>query len=241
MILKGEKMSKKLYLEYDDSIDPMDYKAKLEYIVDILEKEIFINAIETSDKLEDLVNEENEKPQPRKAFKYSKNEIMPTLTPMQVNAKLNELLRIYKPMNLEQAKKVPDTQFLVALKWYMHLISHINIYLAFLPSKQTFCSFANITTSIYNELLQDVNFSQVFNSIEDYLIDANFTSSQAGIVDGKVTIAKLQTKDSGHNLIKSPDSIVVNNYNSIDKQQVNLKLDRLMPMGFLGNGNKGNK
>ena len=234
-------MSKKLYLEYDDSIDPMDYKAKLEYIINVLEEEVFINAIQTSDKLEDLVNEENEKPQPRKAFKYSKNEIMPTLTPMQVNAKLNELLRVYKPMNLEQAKKVPDTQFLVALKWYMHLISHINIYLAFLPSKQTFCSFANITTYVYNELLQDVNFSQVFNSIEDYLIDANFTSSQAGIVDGKVTIAKLQTKDSGHNLIKSPESIVVNNYNNIDKQQVNLKLDSIMPAGFLGNGNKGNK
>lgn len=228
-------MSKKLYVEYDDSIDPMDYKAKLVYIVDILEKEIFINAIETSGKLEDLVNEENEKPQPRKAFKYSKNEIMPTLTPMQVNAKLNELLRVYKPMNLEQAKKVPDTQFLVALKWYMHLISHINVYLAFLPSKQTFCSFANITSSIYNDLLQDVNYSAVFNSIEDYLVDANFTSSQAGIVDGKVTIAKLQTKDAGHNLIKSPESLVINNYNEIDKQQVNIKLDNLMPSGFLGN------
>ena len=238
-------MSKKLYLEYDDSIDPMDYKAKLEYIIKVLDLEIFSNAVETSDKLEelakDLSDEGNEKIAPRKAFKYSKNEIMPVLTPMQVNAKLNELLRIYKPLNLEEAKKVGDINFLGALKWYMHLISHINIYLAFLPSKQTFCSFANITTSIYNELLQDVNFSQVFNSIEDYLIDANFTSSQAGIVDGKVTIAKLQTKDSGHNLIKSPDSIVVNNYNSIDKQQVNLKLDRLMPMGFLGNGNKGNK
>lgn len=228
-------MSKKIYIEYDDSIDPMDYKAKLEYIIDVLEKEVFINAIETSDKLEDLVNEENEKPQPRKAFKYSKNEIMPTLTPMQVNAKLNELLRIYKPLSLEEAKKVGDINFLGALKWYMHLISHINVYLAFLPSKQTFCSFANITTYVYNELLQDVNFSQVFNSIEDYLIDANFTSSQAGIVDGKVTIAKLQTKDSGHNLIKSPESIVVNNYNNIDKQQVNLKLDSIMPAGFLGN------
>lgn len=232
-------MSKKLYVEYDDSIDPMDYKAKLAYIVDILEKEVFINAIETSDKLEDLAKElsddGNEKIAPRKAFKYSKNEIMPTLTPMQVNAKLNELLRIYKPLNLEEAKKVGDINFLVALKWYMHLISHINVYLAFLPSKQTFCSFANITTYVYNELLQDVNFSQVFNSIEDYLIDANFTSSQAGIVDGKVTIAKLQTKDSGHNLIKSPESIVVNNYNNIDKQQVNLKLDSIMPAGFLGN------
>ena len=234
-------MSKKLNLDYDDSIDPVDYKAKLEYIIDILEKEVFINANETSDKLENLANEENEKPQVRKAFKYSKYEIMPTLTPMQVNAKLNELLRVYKPMNLEQAKKVPDTQFLVALKWYMHLISHINVYLAFLPSKQTFCSFANITSSVYNDLLQDINYSAVFNSIEDYLVDANFTSSQAGIVDSKTTIAKLQTKDAGHNLIKSPESIVVNNYNTIDKQQVNLKLDRLMGSALLKNGNKGNK
>ena len=228
-------MSKRIFVEYDNTIDPMDYKAKLEYIIDILEKEVFINANETSDKLENLVNEENEKPQPRKAFKYSKYEIMPTLTPMQVNAKLNELLRMYKPMNLEEAKKVKDTEFLVALKWYMHLISYINKYLAFLPSKQTFCSFANITSYIYNELLQDINYSAVFNSIEDYLVDANFTSSQAGIVDSKTTIAKLQTKDAGHNLVKSPESLVINNYNTIDKQQVNMKLDRIMSNALLGN------
>ena len=142
---------------------------------------------------------------------------------------------------IHELKKRTIRKFLFALKLYMHLISHINVYLAFLPSKQTFCSFANITSSIYNDLLQDVNYSAVFNSIVDYLVDANFTSSQAGIVDGKVTIAKLQTKDAGHNLIKSPESLVINNYNEIDKQQVNIKLDNLMPSGFLGNGNKGNK
>lgn len=228
-------MSKRIFVEYDNTIDPMDYKSKLEYIINILEDEVFSNAIETSEKLENLTNEENEKSQPRKAFKYSKNEIMPTLTPMQVNAKLNELLRMYKPMNLEEAKKVKDTEFLVALKWYMHLISYINKYLAFLPSKQTFCSFANITSYIYNELLQDINYSAVFNSIEDYLVDANFTSSQAGIVDSKTTIAKLQTKDAGHNLVKSPESLVINNYNTIDKQQVNMKLDRIMSNALLGN------
>lgn len=228
-------MSKRIFVEYDNTIDPMDYKSKLEYIIKILEDEVFSNAIETSEKLENLTNEENEKSQPRKAFKYSKNEIMPTLTPMQVNAKLNELLRMYKPMNLEEAKKVKDTEFLVALKWYMHLISYINKYLAFLPSKQTFCSFANITSYIYNELLQDINYSAVFNSIEDYLVDANFTSSQAGIVDSKTTIAKLQTKDAGHNLVKSPESLVINNYNTIDKQQVNMKLDRIMSNALLGN------
>lgn len=228
-------MSKRIFVEYDNTIDPMDYKSKLEYIINILEDEVFSNAIETSEKLENLTNEENEKSQPRKTFKYSKNEIMPTLTPMQVNAKLNELLRMYKPMNLEEAKKVKDTEFLVALKWYMHLISYINKYLAFLPSKQTFCSFANITSYIYNELLQDINYSAVFNSIEDYLVDANFTSSQAGIVDSKTTIAKLQTKDAGHNLVKSPESLVINNYNTIDKQQVNMKLDRIMSNALLGN------
>lgn len=232
-------MSKLVYFDYDNSINPMDYKAKLEYIIDILEKEIFINAVETSDKLEDLANEENEKAQPRKAFKYSKNEIMPVLTPMQVNAKLNELLRIFKPLNKEEAKKLSDMDFLQALKWYMHLISHINKYLAFLPSKQTFCSFANITSSIYNEFLQDANYSAVFNSIEDYLVDANFTSSQAGIVDSKTTIAKLQTKDMGHNLIKSPESITINQYNTIDKQQVNLKLERFKSMAQIEN--KGRK
>lgn len=222
-------MSKPIF-EHENTIDPMDYKAKLEYIMQTMEEELF-NGVELSkEKLKETVDKNPYLQRFQPKLYYLRNQIMPELTPMQVNAKLNELLRIFKPLTPTEAKNLPDTNYLDALKWYMQLISYLNKYITFLPSKQTFCAFANITTAIYNELLQDQNFSQVFNSIEDYLVDANFTSSQAGMVDNKTIISKLQMKDAGHNLIKSPEALTINNYNTIDKQQVNLQLERFQSM-----------
>lgn len=206
----------------DNSIKPTDYEQKVKDIIKKLEEHLFYKL----NKEEVNVEEENGVDK-KKNNKYYKNQILPDLTPLQVNAKLNELLRIYRPMNMAEAKALNDENYLEALHYYMILMSYINQYIGIVPSKQTFCAFANITTSVYNELLQDPNFNQVFNSIEDYLIDANFTSSQAGLVDNKTTISKLQMKDAGHNLIQSPEAITFVNNNKIDKQQVNLQFDRL--------------
>ena len=216
--------------EHETSINPMDYKAKLEYITQTMDAELFDQVEISKEKLEKTIEQNPYLQRFQPKLYYGRNQIMPELTPMQVNAKLNELLRIFKPLTPTEAKNLPDTNYLDALKWYMQLISYLNKYITFLPSKQTFCAFANITTAIYNELLQDQNFSQVFNSIEDYLVDANFTSSQAGMVDNKTIISKLQMKDAGHNLIKSPEALTINNYNTIDKQQVNLQLERFRSM-----------
>lgn len=223
-------------LKFDDGelIQPTDFEAKFNEIFNELRRDLFDKVdINTAfyNNSGDLFDD-GKKP---KKQTYSRHEIAPLLTPVQVNSKLNELLRVYRPLDLDEAKAQPDTVYLTALKWYMHLITEINRYITLLPSKQTFCAFTNISVATYNELLTDPNFAQVFSSAEDYFIDSNYTSAQAGLVDTRMVTAKLQMKDSGHNQVKNPDSIGNVTVNQIDKQQIHLALEQFEAM------TKGNK
>lgn len=245
------KKQKNIIFDGEDMITPTDYEKKYEVIVEELDKDIFAelkadketkvdvdieklirDAIDDEKSFEATIKEIKKKKEVKR--KFLKNEIVPLLTPMQVSSRLNELLRVYKPLNLEEAKTLEDRDYLEALKWYMKLITYINEYLVFLPSKQTFCAFANITTSIYNELLTTPSYSQVFNSVEDYIVDANFLSSQAGIVESKTTLSKLQTKDAGHNLVRNPEALTINTFAQIDTHQVNERLEKWKSMANIG-------
>ena len=225
-------MSKIINLDENGQyVAPTDYKAKYEELVERLNNDLFNDVVA---KLEEEAEEKKKQPKFNQPYdnstKYSKNELRPTLTPMMVTSRLNRYLRVFRPMNFEDAKAIDDMEYIEAFGYYCDLISYINDYLVYMPDKQTFCAFVNITTDIYNELLSDPLHAQVFKSFEDSFVQTNFSAAQAGIVDTKTTLAKLQTKDAGHNLIKSPDNITVNNYNSIDKAAINLKLDHFNSM-----------
>lgn len=219
-------MAKEIIIENGNMVNSTDYKAKAEKIIEELGNTVFSKF----DNSEEFENQ-----------RFYKNQINPILTPMQVTSKLNRLLRVYKPLSQSEAETIPDTEYLEAFGYYCDIISYINEYLVYLPDKQTFSAFVNITTDIYNEfLLNNPKYQQVFKSFEDSFNSTNFLSAQSGLVDGKVTMAKLQTKDAGHNLVKNPESLVVNNYNKIDKQEMQLAFDKLESM-TRRIGNKGDK
>ena len=211
-------------LKQDEIVDRTNYQEKADMLIRELGESLF-------NKLDDTIDaEDTEKNQKKAKSKYSRNMIKPDLQPMQVTTKLNRLLRIYKPMDLKEAKQIADEDYLSAYGYYCDVIDYINQYLVYMPDKQTFCAFVNITSDIYNELLYDANYAQVFHSIEDGMVQSNFLASQAGIVDRTTTMAKLQTKDAGHNLVKNPESITFNTYNIADQRQVNLQLEKFDSM-----------
>lgn len=212
-------MPKDLILDNGRLVNATDFEAKANEIITSLQNTLF------KDINEETATVHISTGWGEKSYKksFTKGEILPFLNTSQVNAKLNELLRIYKPMSLVDAKTLQDDEYLDAFRYYMTIITFINKYIVFQPSKQTFCAFANITTSIYNDLIGDISYSQVFGSIEDYFIDSNFTSAQAGLIDSRTTLQKLQTKDAGHNLVKNPESLTVTQNYILDKQEVNKK------------------
>jgi len=163
--------------------------------------------------------------------KFYKNQINPIISPTKITIELNALLRQFKPMTLVEAQTISADDYLKAFNEYSRIISHISDFLmSYVPSKQTFCAFCDITSDIYNEMLVDTTYSQVFKSFEDAFVDSNFTMAQAGVVDKTVTLAKLQTRDAGHNLIKNPEILNLSVNNITDKSQVREKLDKFSAM-----------
>lgn len=236
-------MPKKIIIDDDQIVNSTDWKSKAKKIILELGASLFNklddNDIATIEEFEQQKRGRGRPPTAKKPTKFYKNTIKADLQPMQVTAKLNRLLRVYKPLNSMEAREIADTEYLEAFGHYCDIISYINEYLVYMADKQSFCAFCNITTDIYNEFLGDPNYCQVFKSIEDSFVQANFASAQAGIVDGKVTITKLQTKDAGHDLVRNPEAITVNNYTAIDKQQVNLRLAQFEAMTRqIGRGDK---
>lgn len=210
-----------------EMIRPTDWAKKSQSIIKELGKSVFAGITKESSydyKIDQMGNEI------KKKKRVVKNEIMPDISPAQVSTKLNRLLRIYRPMSIVEARALDDTDYLEAYGYFLDIISYINEYCVFLADKQTFSSFCNITTDVYNELLGDSNYTQVFKGFEDDFIHSNFAIAQSGLVNSSATITKLTTKEAGHSLQKSQESIVYNIHNTVDKQQVLLALDKFDSM-----------
>ena len=211
-------MAREIILDGENIINSTDWESKSKDIIKKLDKELF-NEIEDED-LYDYKYDKDGNLTSKTKRRLKKGEMIPTISPAQVTAKLNRYLRVYRPMTLDEAMTLADTDYLEAYGYYLDVISHINKYVTFLGDKQSFSAFCNINTSVYNDLLAEPNYSQVFSSIEDGFVQSNFAVAEAGLIDGRTTIAKLQTKNAGHNLVKNPESITFVQNNHINTSQI---------------------
>ena len=221
-------MPKNIIIEDGQIINSNDWEGKSKKVIEALDKELFEN-IDMDDAYSYKYDKDGKLIAKTKRS-VKRNEILPTISPAQVTTKLNRLLRIYKPMTLKEAMTLEDTEYLKAYGYYLDIIFYINKYTTFLGDKQTYSAFVNISTDTYNELLTDQRYCQVFASIEDGFVQSNFSVAQAGLIDNKTTIAKLETKGAGHSLIKSPEAVIINYNPKVDKTLINEKLNKFLSM-----------
>lgn len=221
-------MPKELIFDGETLINSTDWETKSKNIIEKLDKELFDNIYD--DDLYDYKYSKEGDLMSKTKRHLRKGEMKPTISPAQVTVKLNRYLRIYKPMTSEEAMSLEDTDYLEAYGYYLDIISHINQYVTFLGDKQSFSAFCNITVDIYNEFLVNQRYAQVFSSIEDGFVQSNFAVAEAGLVDSKTTIAKLQTKNAGHNLIKSPESITIIQNNKINTSSIDAMYEKYLGM-----------
>lgn len=82
---------------------------------------------------------------------------------------------------------------------YRETVSEINIRIGkFIPNKSHFCRFAGITSQTYNNYMKsnDENLQNVMLMIDDYMLDANLTSSQNREVDNVTTIYRTKVEQN---------------------------------------------
>lgn len=232
-------MRKQIIIDGENIVNSTDWEAKSKEIIAKLDEELFDKLSE--DDSYDIRYSKDGEELSRTKKRVQKGEIMPLISATKVATMLNRLLRIYKPLTYQDAQSITPEEYIEANLYYLDVISHINDYIVFLPSKQSLSAFLNISVETYNDMLANPMYSEVFKSFEDGFVDTNYISAQSGVVDSKTTMAKLQTKEAGHNLVKNVDFVKITVNNKVDKQQVNLMLDKFDSMintKKLGGGKK---
>ena len=231
---------KEIIMDGDTVINATDWKAKSEDIIAQLNEQLF-DKIEEEDTYDIKYSKEGIETS-RTKKRVRKGEIMPLISATKVATLLNRLLRVYKPLTIKDAKSIQPEDYLEANLYYLDIISHINDYIIFLPSKQSLAGFLSISVDTYNELLATPAYSEVFKSFEDGFVDTNYISAQSGVVDSRATMTKLSTREAGHNLVKNVDFVKVNVNNQINTSQIDDMYAKFIgaskPQKQIGNGGK---
>lgn len=219
-------MQKELIFDGETLINSTDWKAKAEHIIARLDEELFDKLSE--DDSYDIRYSKDGEELARTKKRVKKGEIMPIISSTKVATLLNRLLRIYKPLNYNEAQAIEPNEYIEANLYYLDIISHINDYIIFLPSKQSLSAFLNISVDTYNDLLMNPVYSEVFKSFEDGFVDTNYISAQSGVVDSKSTMDKLTTKYAGHSLKKADETIVYNVTNKINTSSIDSMYEKYL-------------
>lgn len=210
------KKAKPIELE-GEPLNPTDYEAKYKRIVDDLRESVFdgIDPDDFYDIYYDKMGNEV-----RKKHSTKKNELKPVLTPSMVDFKLQSLLRQTMPLGDDEIFNLPQETYLEAFRWYFELMYFISGYITLTPSKQGYCAFVGITVAQYNELLGDMHYSGVFNSIEDGLLQNSFVAGESGLVESKMITTRVQAKGVGHSVRKAEDTVIYNQTVQITPDQM---------------------
>lgn len=87
----------------------------------------------------------------------------------------------------------------IAFEIYRYIVSEVNSNIGkFIPNKTHFCRFIGITTTTYNNYMKssDENLQNAMIMIDDYMLDANLTSSQNREVDSVTTIFRAKVEQN---------------------------------------------
>jgi hypothetical protein len=83
---------------------------------------------------------------------------------------------------------------------FLELVSWLNEFGTFIPSKQIFSAFSGISSTAYTYLMTDGDDEQkeAMFAIENFLIDMNMEAATNGIAKERTTEFRLRAKNAGH-------------------------------------------
>ncbi|MCI9585688.1 MAG: hypothetical protein HFH45_03545 [Bacilli bacterium] len=109
----------------------------------------------------------------------------------------------------------------IAFDIYVQVMSEINKYTSFPPSKQTFCLFTGITTQTYNNYLQDPEKCEIMRTIEDYITANKLVSAQLGELREISTMFELKSQ---HGWVEAQAPVVIEHKKETNVDDIKKKL-----------------
>ena len=130
----------------------------------------------------------------------AKKVTMKTISPYTMKCELYRALAQFKSIDNSIANEATAEQIMRLFSDFLELVSWLNEYGTFIPSKQIFSAFSGISSTAYTYLMTDGDDEQkeAMFAIENFLIDMNMEAATNGIAKERTTEFRLRAKNAGH-------------------------------------------
>ena len=130
----------------------------------------------------------------------AKKATMKTISPYTMKCELYRALAQFKTIDNSIANEATAEQIMRLFSDFLELVSWLNEFGTFIPSKQIFSAFSGISSTAYTYLMTDGDDEQkeAMFAIENFLIDMNMEAATNGIAKERTTEFRLRAKNAGH-------------------------------------------
>lgn len=192
--------------------------------------------------LEPIFNDLNEKYLADYEYKTSggvKKVVLQTISPYTMKCELYRALAQFKSIDNSIANEATAEQIMRLFSDFLELVSWLNEFGTFIPSKQLFSAFTGISSTAYTYLMTDGDSEQreAILAVENFLVDMNMEAATNGIAKEATTKFRLQARGSaGHGIrtATTVDDIVDNAKDVMSQADYNRLLGSVITQELLG-------
>lgn len=130
----------------------------------------------------------------------AKKVVPKVISPYTMKCELYRALAQFKSIDNSIANEATSEQIMRLFSDFLELVSWLNEFGTFIPSKQIFSAFSGISSTAYTYLMTDGDEEQkeAMFAIENFLIDMNMEAATNGIAKERTTEFRLRAKNAGH-------------------------------------------
>ncbi len=143
------------------------------------------------------------------------------------NLSIIELKDLISQKNIiGMSPKYSNTELAIVFDYYKQFITEINKIQYFLPTKKNFCSFAGISSNIYDRYKQsdDSERREIMQIIDDYITDLQFTAAQNGEIKEVSTIFIGKTE---HGMVEATAPIIIEHKAETNINKIKAQIEAL--------------
>ena len=192
--------------------------------------------------LEPIFNDLNEKYLAGYEYKTSrgaKKVVLQTISPYTMKCELYRALAQFKSIDNSIANEATAEQIMRLFSDFLELVSWLNEFGTFIPSKQIFSAFSGISSTAYTYLMTDGDSEQkeAILAVENFLVDMNMEAASQGMAKERTTEFRMKARGSaGHGIrtATTVDDIVDNAKDVMSQADYNRLLGSVITQELLG-------
>jgi hypothetical protein len=151
-----------------------------------------------------------------------KKATMKTISPFTIRGEVYKACSQFKTIDNSIANNATAEQITQTFADFLELVSWLNEFGTFIPSKQLFSAFTGISSTAYTYLMTDGDSEQreAILAIENFLVDMNMEAATNGIAKEATTKFRLQARGSAGHSVRTATAVddIVDNAKDVMSQ-----------------------